>query len=104
MQSTAMDPQPRAVSASPELSVYIGEAGRPFSRVSMAVTNMHGRTRAGNRDAVEGEGSARSFRFPRQHDERKHAARQRRRERAMTFQALDFLKFFFNGRNWLDFK
>ena len=63
MQTTAMDSQPRAISASAELSVYISEAGRPFSRVSMAVTNMRGRTRSGNRDAVQGEGSARSFGF-----------------------------------------
>jgi hypothetical protein len=63
MQTTAMDSQPRAISAAAELSVYFSDAGRPFSRVSMAVTNMRGRTRSGNRDAVQGEGSARSFGF-----------------------------------------
>ena len=61
MLTTAMDSQPRAISGSAELSVYISEAGRPFSRVRMAVTNRRGRTRSGNRDAVQGEGSARSF-------------------------------------------
>jgi hypothetical protein len=63
MQTTAMDSQLRAISASAELSVYISEAGRPFSRVSVAVTNRRGRTRSGNRDTVQGDGSARSFGF-----------------------------------------
>jgi hypothetical protein len=62
-QTTAGDAQLRSISASAELSVYISEAGRPFSRVSMSVTNRRGRTRSGNRDAVQGEGSARSFGF-----------------------------------------
>jgi hypothetical protein len=63
MQTTAMDAQPRTISANAELSVYISDVGRPFSRVSMAVTNMRGKTRSGNRDAVQGDGSARSFGF-----------------------------------------
>jgi hypothetical protein len=62
-QSTGMDAQTRSISASAQLSVYISEIGRPFSRVSMAVTNMRGRTRSGNRDTVQGDGSARSFNF-----------------------------------------
>ena len=62
-QTTAMDAQTRSITASAELSVYISDAGRPFSRVSMAVTNMRGRTRSGNHDAVQGDGSARSFGF-----------------------------------------
>lgn len=62
-QTTAGDAQVRSISASAELSVYISDVGRPFSRVSMSVTNRRGRTRSGNRDAVQGEGSARSFGF-----------------------------------------
>jgi hypothetical protein len=61
VQALAGDSQPRAVSASAELSVYISEAGRAFSRVSMTVSGR--RTRSGSRDAVQGEGSARSFGF-----------------------------------------
>jgi hypothetical protein len=63
VQTTERDAQPTSISASAQLSVYISEAGRPFSRVSMSVTNRRGRTRSGNRDAVQGEGSARSFGF-----------------------------------------
>jgi hypothetical protein len=63
VQTTDRDAQPTSISASAQLSVYISEAGRPFSRVSMSVTNRRGRTRSGNRDAVQGEGSARSFGF-----------------------------------------
>jgi len=63
LQTTDRSAQPTSFSASAQLSVYISEAGRPFSRVSMAVTNRRGRTRSGNRDAVQGEGSARSFSF-----------------------------------------
>jgi hypothetical protein len=63
MQTTARDAQPTAVSASAEFSVYVSDVGRPFSRVSISVTNRRGRTRSGNRDAVQGEGSARSIGF-----------------------------------------
>ena len=63
IQTTMSSAEPTAISASAELSVYISDAGRPFSRVSMAVTNQRGRTRTGNRDAVQGGGSARSFGF-----------------------------------------
>jgi hypothetical protein len=63
MQTTAMSSQPTAMSASAELSVYVSEVGRPFSRVSMSVTNRRGRTRSGNRDTVQGDGSARSVGF-----------------------------------------
>lgn len=62
MQTTDRDAQPRSVTGSGQLSVYISEAGRPFSRVSMSVTNRRG-TRSGNRDAVQGEGSSRSISF-----------------------------------------
>jgi hypothetical protein len=63
VQTTDRDAQPTSVTARAQLSVYISEKGRPFSRVSMSVTNQRGRTRSGNRDAVQGEGSARSFSF-----------------------------------------
>jgi hypothetical protein len=62
VQTTDRDAQPTSVTGSGQLSVYISEAGRPFSRVSMSVSNRRG-TRSGNRDAVQGEGSARSFNF-----------------------------------------
>src|SRR5579863_413591 len=62
IQTTDRDAAPTSVTGSGELSVYISAAGRPFSRVSMSVTNRRG-TRSGNRDAVQGEGSARSFNF-----------------------------------------
>jgi hypothetical protein len=62
MQTTDRDAQPTSVTGSGQLSVYISEAGRPFSRVSMSVTNRRG-TRSGNRDAVQGEGSSRSVSF-----------------------------------------
>jgi hypothetical protein len=63
IQTTAMSSQPTAMSASAEFSVYVSEVGRPFSRVSMSVTNRRGRTRSGNRDTVQGDGSARSVGF-----------------------------------------
>jgi hypothetical protein len=63
MQTTDRDAQPTSVTGSGQFSVYISEAGRPFSRVSMSVTNRRGHTRSGNRDAVQGEGSARSVGF-----------------------------------------
>jgi hypothetical protein len=63
VQTTDRDAQPKSVTGSGQLSVYISDAGRPFSRVSMSVTNRRGMTRSGNRDAVQGEGSARSFSF-----------------------------------------
>jgi hypothetical protein len=63
VQTTDRDAQPASITAQAQLSVYISEKGRPFSRVSMSVTNLRGRTRSGNRDAVQGEGSARSFSF-----------------------------------------
>src|ERR1700694_1351249 len=47
VQTTDRDAQPTSVSASAQLSVYVSEAGRPFSRVSMAVTNRRGHTRSG---------------------------------------------------------
>jgi hypothetical protein len=63
VQTTDRDAQPTSMTGQGQLSVYISDKGRPFSRVSMSVTNMRGHTRSGNRDAVQGEGSARSFSF-----------------------------------------
>lgn len=63
MQSTAMSAAPQSISALGQLQVYISDKGRAFTRVSMAVTNMRNRTRSGNRDAVQGEGTARSVTF-----------------------------------------
>ena len=63
-QTTGQDAQIRSISASGEFSVYISDAGRPFSRFAMTVSSARGR-RTGTRtnDAVQGEGSARSFNF-----------------------------------------
>jgi hypothetical protein len=63
-QTTGQDAQIRSISASGEFSVYISDAGRPFSRFTMTVSSARGR-RTGTRtnDAVQGEGSARSFNF-----------------------------------------
>lgn len=63
IQTTDRDAQPTSITGQGQLSVYISDKGRPFSRVSMSVTNRRGFTRSGNRDAVQGEGSARSFNF-----------------------------------------
>jgi hypothetical protein len=63
MQSTAMSAAPQAISASGQLQIYISDQGRAFTRVSMAVTNLRNRTRSGNRDAVQGEGTARVVNF-----------------------------------------
>jgi hypothetical protein len=63
MQTTAMDAQPRAISATAQFSVYISDAGRPFSRFAVTVTGLRGRTGSRTNDAVQGEGSARSFDF-----------------------------------------
>jgi hypothetical protein len=63
IQTTDRDAQPTSVSAQAQLSIYISDKGRPFSRVTMSVANRRGNTRTGNRDAVQGEGSARSFNF-----------------------------------------
>jgi len=62
VQTTDRDAQPTSVTASGQLSVYVSEIGRPFSRVTMSVSSRRG-TRSGNRDAVQGEGSARSIGF-----------------------------------------
>ena len=62
MQTTDVSPVPQPRSASGQLSVYISDKGRAFSRVSIAVNTPRG-TRSGNRDAVQGEASARSVSF-----------------------------------------
>jgi hypothetical protein len=63
-QSTTMDAQPTSITASAELSVYISDIGRPFSRVTMNVSSARGSsTRMRRTDAVQGDGSARSIGF-----------------------------------------
>jgi hypothetical protein len=57
------DDQMRFVGAGAEFDAYISDAGRTFSRVRFSVANRRGKIKTGNRDAVEGEGSARSFSF-----------------------------------------
>jgi hypothetical protein len=62
MQTTDVSETPTARTVSGQLSVYVSDKGRPFSRVSMSVNTPRG-TRSGQRDAVQGEGSARSVNF-----------------------------------------
>ena len=64
MQTTAMSAAPQAISAFAQLQVYVSDKGRAFTRVSMSVSNArNNRTRSGNRDSVQGEGSARAVNF-----------------------------------------
>ena len=62
MQTTDRDAAPTAVTASGQLSVYVSDKGRAFSRVSMSVSRGRG-TRSGQRDTVQGDGSARAVSF-----------------------------------------
>ena len=62
MQTTDVSDTPVAKTASGQLSVYVSDKGRAFSRVSMSVDRRRG-PRSGQRDAVQGEGSARNIRF-----------------------------------------
>jgi hypothetical protein len=62
MQTTDYSDTPVPKTASGRLSVYISDKGRAFSRVSMSVERRR-RTQSGERDAVQGEGSARSVNF-----------------------------------------
>ena len=62
MQTTDRDAGPTAMTGTGQLSVYISDKGRAFSRVSMSVQTRRG-TRSGQRDAVQGEQSARAISF-----------------------------------------
>lgn len=62
MQTTDVSPVPQARTATGQLSVYVSDKGRAFSRVSMSVHTPRG-TKSGNRDTVQGEASARSVGF-----------------------------------------
>jgi hypothetical protein len=64
MQTTDRDAGPTAVTGTGQLSVYVSEKGRPFSRVSMAIAGRGSRgARSGQRDTVQGDGSARTISF-----------------------------------------
>ena len=63
VQTTGRDASPTAITGSGQLSIYVSEKGRPFSRVSMSVTNHRNQTRSRQNDAVQGDGSARSISF-----------------------------------------
>ena len=63
MQTTDRSATPVAKTAQGHLSVYVSDKGRAFSRVSMAVDRGRRGTGYGQRDAVQGEGSARSVSF-----------------------------------------
>jgi hypothetical protein len=56
--------QMRHVLAVGSMSIYISEAGRPFSRFRYSIIGRRGRVKSGKRDAVSGEGRAvRNFAF-----------------------------------------
>ena len=63
MQTTDRSATPVSKTASARLSVYVSDKGRAFSRVSMTVDRGRRGTASGQRDAVQGEGSARSVNF-----------------------------------------
>jgi hypothetical protein len=63
MQTTDRSATPVSKTGSGQLSVYVSDKGRAFSRVSMAVDRGRLGTSSGQRDAVQGEGSARSVSF-----------------------------------------
>jgi hypothetical protein len=63
MQTTDNSATPVSKTASARLSVYVSDKGRAFSRVSMAVERGRRGTASGQRDTVQGEGSARSVNF-----------------------------------------
>jgi hypothetical protein len=62
LQTTDVSESPTSRTASARLAVYVSDKGRAFSRVSMTVDRRRG-SRSGERDAVQGEGSARSVSF-----------------------------------------
>jgi hypothetical protein len=62
MQTTDVSSVPTPKVASGQLSVYVSDKGRAFSRVSMSVERRGG-ARSGSRDSVQGEASARSIGF-----------------------------------------
>jgi hypothetical protein len=54
----------RNVAAVGEMTVYVSEAGRPFTRLRYSVVGRKGRLRTGKKDAVSGEGGPpRAFSF-----------------------------------------
>lgn len=63
MQTTDRSATPVSKTASARLSVYVSDKGRAFSRVSMTVERGRRGNASGQRDAVQGEGSARSVNF-----------------------------------------
>lgn len=63
MQTTDNSAAPVSKTASAQLSVYVSDKGRAFSRVSMTVERGRRGNASGQRDAVQGEGSARSVNF-----------------------------------------
>jgi len=63
MQTTDRSATPESRTASARLSVYISDKGRAFSRIAMTVERGRRGMASGQRDAVQGEGSARSVNF-----------------------------------------
>jgi hypothetical protein len=64
-QRVGGDDQIRPVGVSAEMRVYVSEAGRAFSRLTMLVMNKHGHLKSGNADAVDGVGSGPKGNFAR---------------------------------------
>lgn len=63
MQTTDVSPVPQARTATAQLSVYISDKGRAFSRISITVERGRRGSASGQRDAVQGEASARAVNF-----------------------------------------
>jgi hypothetical protein len=63
MQTTDTSATPVSKTASGQLFVYVSDKGRAFSRVSMTVERGRRGTASGQRDAVQGEASARNVGF-----------------------------------------
>ena len=62
MQTTDTSDVPTPMTASGQLSIYVSDKGRAFSRISMVVSGRR-RTNSGQRDTAPGEASARSISF-----------------------------------------
>ena len=62
MQTTDVSSVPTPMTASGQLSIYVSDKGRTFSRISMVVSGRR-RTNSGQLDRAPGEASARSISF-----------------------------------------
>jgi hypothetical protein len=63
LQTTGRDASPTGITASGQLSIYVSDKGRPFSRLNISVSNRRNQTRSRQIDAVQGDGSVRAISF-----------------------------------------